>query len=381
MKPKRILLYPALSIAAILACLVLLEVILRVYQAAPYSPPPEETQRTPLHITVDSPVLYALNPEHPEISSQGVRDDEVAVPKPEGTFRILILGDSVPYGPAVSRDDAFPDRLEDLLRGYGETVDVINAGVAGYSPYNELHYYLIRGRAFEPDIVIVAFCMNDVANPRLHWGYADERIVDIPEEAIPNRDYDTSIVIPRLLGRHADRSGPAAAIRSLLAHSRLYKAVERRFILLSQRGKGNNPNVRSKTPTYITGEDTLSIGILLNDASPEWRWLASVYDRLRDAVREDGATLVIAAFPLAYQLDAGYPFFPQDNIADYCARSSIYCLDLLPAFRRYAKEDLYLLDREWYYDIWHLTEFGHEVSAREILRFIQEKRLLPAGAR
>jgi hypothetical protein len=133
----------------------------------------------------------------------------------------------------------------------------------------------------------------------------------------------------------------------------------------------------AKIPTYVTGEDTLSIEVLLNRNSPEWRWLASIYDRLHKAVRAEGAQLVIAIFPLAYQLDDGYPFFPQERLADYCRENSIPCLDLLPALRKHSKEDVFVLGKEGRDDQWHLTDAGHQVTATEILRFLQERQLLP----
>ena len=58
---------------------------------------------------------------------------------------------------------------------------------------------------------------------------------------------------------------------------------------------------------------------------------------------------------------------------EYCKQNSILCIDLLPSFRQHPKEDIFLLDKEKYYDIWHLTEYGHELSAEEILRFLPLK--------
>jgi hypothetical protein len=329
----------------------------------------------------DSPTLYGLNPEHPEISSQGLRDDEVTIPKPQGTFRILVLGDSVAYGMAVSRNKTFPNRLESLLREKLGTVDVINFGVPGYTPYNELQYYLTKGREFGADIVIVAFCMNDVVDPRLHWGYTKERIVNIPEEAIPNLDYDRNQILPRLQKLRTQEIQPDdldGRKPSLLKHSKLYSAVEWRLKRLFQKETQPIANLKSDVPTFITGEDTISIEVLLNKTSPEWRWLASTYNRLHNAVQSDHATLIIAIFPLAYQLDQDYPFLPQKQIMEYCRQNSILCIDLLPSFRQHPKEDIFLLDKEKYYDIWHLTEYGHELSAEEILRFLPVKQLLSA---
>ena len=101
-----------------------------------------------------------------------------------------------------------------------------------------------------------------------------------------------------------------------------------------------------------------------------------MYDRLHEAVQAERATLIVAVFPLAYQLDEGYPFFPQKQLAEYCKQNSIPCIDLLPSFREHRKQDVFLLHTAGHYDVWHLTEYGHDVTAKEILRFLQRNRLL-----
>jgi hypothetical protein len=349
--------------------LVSLEFVLKGYHAIsgvfnPSTPPP-------LHIVLDSPILYGLNPEHPEISSQGLRDDEVSIPKPEGTLRILVLGDSVAYGRAVSMNKTFPNRLESLLREQFGSAEVINAGVSGYTAYNELQYYLSKGREFEPDIVIIAFCMNDVVNPRLHWNYTKEKIVAIPDEAIPNHDYDLNHILPKMQELKLKKKK-----KPLLEYSQLYNFLKLRMSWLFQKQISDPPDGMPKIPTYITGEDSLSIEVLLNETSPEWQWLISIYSQLHNAVRADQATLIVTLLPLAYQLDEDYPFLPQKKITEYCKYNSILCIDLLPSFKHHPKKEIFLLNNSNYYDIWHLTEYGHELCAKEILRFLQERKLI-----
>jgi lysophospholipase L1-like esterase len=361
-------------VIAVLITLLALEIALRGYHAAkrPAAANVNQLAPTPLHIVLDAPYLYGLNPKHPDISSQGTRDDEVLIPKPKGTFRVLVLGDSIAYGSSIPKDKTFPNRLESLLREHVGSAEVINAGVSGYSAYNELQYYLARGKEFEPDIVVVAFCMNDVVNPRLHWG--DAPGVRIPDEAIPNHDYDVNHVLPLMQKIQEQKTHTQPAKVSVLEHSELYRALAPRLSRLFA------PNVDSdaKVPTYITGEDTISIEVLVDKSTPESKWLRSIYDRLHAAVEAKGAKLVIALFPLAYQVDANYPFMPQEQIGEYCEQNSIPCLDLLPAFRQHRKEDIFLLNNSPFYDIWHLTEAGHDLSAREIERFLRENKLLPA---
>lgn len=356
-------------VLAVVVTLVGLELGLRVYHlftklapaASGNGVPPK-----PLHIVTDAPYLYGLNPSENDTSAQGTRDDVVAIPKPKGTFRVLVLGDSLAYGSGIPKDKTFPNRLESLLREKFNNAEVVNAGVSGYTPYNELQYYLTEGRKFESDLVVVAFCMNDVVNPRLHWG--DAPSVKIPEEAIPNREYDANHILPLINQREDQRKRTS---QSLLQRSELYRALAPRLSRLF--ASKNEP----RFPTYITGEDTISIEVLMDTSSPESRWLKSMYDRLHAATTDDRVPLVIVLFPLAYQLDANYPFIPQRQIADYCNQAAIPCLDLLPSFRQHPQEDTFLLNHSSFYDIWHLTESGHDLSARELERFLQENKLLP----
>jgi hypothetical protein len=99
---RRVLTKLGLSLGTLLITLLLLEVGIRIYEKTKEPPPPStqdalmgEEDGPPLHIPLDSPVLYGLNPEHPEVNALGHRDDEISEAKPEGTFRVLVLGDSI----------------------------------------------------------------------------------------------------------------------------------------------------------------------------------------------------------------------------------------------------------------------------------------------
>jgi hypothetical protein len=77
----------------------------------------------------------------------------------DGSFRILVLGDSVAYGTGnlVSRIDSLLNR--DLKR---TRFELINASVPGYTNYQELVYLKKHGAAFQPDLVGVVFVLNDL---------------------------------------------------------------------------------------------------------------------------------------------------------------------------------------------------------------------------
>jgi hypothetical protein len=138
-------------------------------------------------------------------------------------------------------------------------------------------------------------------------------------------------------------------------------------------------DIHQATPTYITGEDDISIEVLTNPQSAEWQWLTGMYDQIHQAVSEDDIPLVPVIFPLAYQLDEHYPYFPQKLLSAYCVERNLYCLDMLDIFRKQGKEKIFILDKERGYDVWHLTAEGHTVSANALFEFLKQHHLLKNG--
>ncbi|MBL4634762.1 MAG: SGNH/GDSL hydrolase family protein [Kofleriaceae bacterium] len=94
-------------------------------------------------------------------NSLGFRDYEHAERNP-GVYRVLILGDSVTSGHHIKNyKDAFPAQLEKILKKKGREVEVLNFGVNGYNTQQEVEILKDRGLKFSPDLVVVAYCLND----------------------------------------------------------------------------------------------------------------------------------------------------------------------------------------------------------------------------
>jgi lysophospholipase L1-like esterase len=96
-------------------------------------------------------------------NSRGLREDrEIAVPKPAGTTRILMLGDSVTFGFGVAQNDTTARRVEGLLNEKGPgRFEVINAGVGNYNTAMQVAAYLQHQQSLSPDVVILNFFVND----------------------------------------------------------------------------------------------------------------------------------------------------------------------------------------------------------------------------
>ena len=99
------------------------------------------------------------------INARGIRDDEDLVePKPDGQRRIVCIGDSFTFGWGVPEEDGWVHRLESALReDPGGDIRTVNCGAAGTVCIDEYWWGLKhRFHAFEPDMVVLTICLNDL---------------------------------------------------------------------------------------------------------------------------------------------------------------------------------------------------------------------------
>ncbi len=104
-----------------------------------------------------------------QINSDGLRDSEHALEKPDNTIRIAILGDSYAEAIQVPVEQAFwrvvQNELGNCAGLQGKQVEVINFGVSGFGTVQELLTLKHKVWKYSPDIVLLAFLTgNDIRN-------------------------------------------------------------------------------------------------------------------------------------------------------------------------------------------------------------------------
>lgn len=100
-------------------------------------------------------------------NSLGYRGPEISKPKPAGTFRILVIGDSVAYGTGVNDEVTFLRRWESELNAAGkQRFEVINTGHPMYDSTQELALLRDEGLALQPDLVLLVYVVNDIEPTR-----------------------------------------------------------------------------------------------------------------------------------------------------------------------------------------------------------------------
>ena len=124
---------------------------------------------TPVPGIASTPDLgWTLDPVHRRVgglNSRGFRYPQVSRVKPEGTRRLVNLGDSFSAGMNVAYEQTYPGLLADWLSREGESWEVINLAVGDWGTNQQLIALQTLGLELKPDVVVLqVFPFNDLCN-------------------------------------------------------------------------------------------------------------------------------------------------------------------------------------------------------------------------
>jgi lysophospholipase L1-like esterase len=303
----------------------------------------------------DRPWLYGLRPgaegrltgpgrskARYRINADGFRGPLHARPKPAGVFRVLVLGDSVAFGYDVEEAEAFPRGMEAELgrRAPDSRIEVVNLGVGGYNPWNEAALLADVGLSYEPDLVLVQFCANDLNDPTVHFDGQTRLVLSaIPDEAYPNPDKRLVRSAPARWDRICLRSGLCTLTRE---------------VWLRYTGKGWGDEI-----------ERFAFEPLESEGGPEWTWLERYYVDMANRASERGAGFAILMTPHPAQLVRTSRDPIREQLTALAARRGWPLIDPLPAFRAAQSKG-----SRMFLDQWHPTPEGHRILAGEAIRVL-----------
>jgi lysophospholipase L1-like esterase len=260
------------------------------------------------------------------VNRLGLRGPETTVEKPAGVRRVAVLGDSIAFGYWVSERDGFAPQLESLLqaRAGGARVEVLDFAVPGYNLDQEIETLRTKALAFSPDLVVVAFCLNDLE------GIFSYELGLVQDRAERRR---------ALLGRARDE---------LLRRSLLFSWIEYRLSEAEARGRF----VRAKNPLA---------GPLYAEAVRQQKAaLQGKFAVLEALLRPRGIPGLVVVFPVLGTRFEGYPYRELHAAVMSAAGSSgLAALDLLDCYSGYEFRQLRV-------DVVHPSPLGHRVAAHAI---------------
>jgi hypothetical protein len=104
-------------------------------------------------------IFYTFN-------SEGVRDREFSIEKPNGTFRIISIGYSWVMGLDVQANETHPKVLERMLNNDSEKIkyEVLNFGVSGYDLSYATAMFVEKGLKYHPDMITLIILDSPIRN-------------------------------------------------------------------------------------------------------------------------------------------------------------------------------------------------------------------------
>jgi len=187
------------------------------------------------------------------INHLGLRDREHLYERPSGVKRILVLGDSFAWGYGVEAEERFSQRLETSLG-----VEVINAGVSGYSTDQELLWLKAEGVKYEIDFILLVLAGNDIGDNHrqlVHNIYYKPQFVSEGGQLV-------------LQGYPAPRTSPQGRLtywlsqRSALAFFLVQRYFDLQFSYREIRGDSRQVEASANGPDTAAGPFDLTIALL-----------------------------------------------------------------------------------------------------------------------
>jgi len=251
-------------------------------------------------------------------NSMGMFDKERVGEKTKGVYRIICLGDS------TTANSEYVTILERLLtennrdRGF----EVWNCGVPSYAAIQYCRALEEKWLRYEPDMVIIGFCLNDF---------------DVTPLVVRESN--------RLVGYFPNQEIRPHVNPFLLRHSALYRSIVMRLFI--SRIPEDNKDILKLSRAYLTG--------------------------VKDLLSEKGIRFLVVIFGLVDKLE-NYPSWMRSHkdIKSIVKDCGIESIDMVPVFEANGPEGFRLLEG----DELHFNRKGSQVIAETIyvyLTGLQEK--------
>jgi lysophospholipase L1-like esterase len=262
-------------------------------------------------------------------NAQRFRDAPLG-PKPPGVRRVMLLGDSFTEGQGVKEPDTAARVLGRLLEHEAPgRYEVRNCGRRG-ADFPELLEAFDALLPYEPDLVVYALVLNDAERSEAfnaRQTYVDDWILD--------------------RGRQVEDLPVPGPLRP-----RVLDFVQDRFA------------------AWRVGRETTRwyLEMWTEANSDGWARTQHYLREMNRRLRERGAQLLVAPWPLLVGLERDYAFGPvHETIARFCLTAGIAHHDLLPSFQGRRSQELWVhpIDR-------HPNEAAHRLAAESLVPVVRE---------
>jgi hypothetical protein len=323
------------------------------------------------------------------INSLGFRDVEHPRTKAPGTTRVLAIGDSFIEAYTVELDESVTRRSESMGRAQGCPVEVVNAGVHGYSTDQEALWYVREAEPLGADVVMVFAYYNDILNNVRgnYWGSPKPLTKVEDGQIVP-----VNLPLPGP-SRTTESLGLQAKPRPAIEGSALRQLLLERIVVGAPRLHGwlarigvLDPIVAEDVPDELRAYKARG---QLAEYDRAWENTRALFGALGESVRARHARPVLVYIPARFEISdrdwdlttQRYGMEPKawdrtrvrTRLKEITAPSGWDFLDLtepLQAATSALRGETYLpYDGHW-------NPRGHDVAARAVVAYLRERNLV-----
>jgi hypothetical protein len=266
---------------------------------------------------------YSENSISYSMNNYGFRGADLTMEKMKQAKRIIVLGDSFTMGDGVKEEDTFCRKLEQDLRKEIPTIEVLNFGISGWDTQNEIRFLQTEGIKFGPDLVIVAYVLNDSV---FETGPPDDLREEYKKDI--KTDRHGSYVLNYVFNTYE---------RYRLSHKYIQDLVD--------------------SPVKYPRNWNRSLNSLVVGSHLAHR---------------AGAQYMVCIFPFLYQLDDDHPLKPlYDIVIRSCFQHKIPVLNLFDAYKGINYPELWVHPSDQ-----HPNVRAHKIAAQALAQFILKDHLL-----
>ena len=298
------------------------------------------------------------------INRDGLRGNEISIPRPPGTIRILAVGDSITFGYGIRLEDTYTKVLERSLNEsppVGMRYEVLNAGTLGGSLGDYLHFLNQKATTFDPDLVLLGLTLNDIL--------VYSKLGSVSEAGA---------------AWHGGRPPlPHKVNQFLLQRSQLY-------VFCYARLKSFLYDSQILDINEVRGLNFVTLTPPSEYQNRAWKSSLEMLSQILAFCREHGYRTVVAIFPMQMQLSPMQLQFyrdkyhlrlgdetlsgePQQRLREFIVAEGGAVVDLLPIYRTHPSEELYLRNSMIPADPIHPSVKGHQIAADEIFRVFKRE--------
>lgn len=253
--------------------------------------------------------------------------------KPEGVYRVAVLGDSFTFATSMQFDDSFPERLERMLNlnAGSRELQVINYGVPGFSTSHEVDT-AAQAVAEGADLILLQITLNDPQIKHARPG------------GISGKNEFSEFVLEPDAGWIVGRSRVFQFVRQRLHNQQTHKAYIKYYYDLFE-------------------------------SEQSWNRFAKSLLAIKKTAVRNNVQMAAIVFPLlGLPLNDGYPFHPlHEKIGKLLTRRGILTLDL---FKYFEGLPLARIQVEPGVDF-HPNEIAHRLAAERIYIWMVKSGLIP----